>query len=159
MIGVPKKTAMSHQIDVVLVNDDALEAPSLSQFISFLKPLAEHLQVNKELCIKVVDQAESCYLNSRFRGKDKATNVLSFASELPEFVDSNHLGDLAICSDVVVQEALDQNKKVIDHWAHLTIHGCLHLLGYDHIDDDEALVMEALEVALLSKLSIGNPYR
>lgn len=149
---------MSHQIDVILVNEGDISAPSFDEFASWLKPLAERFQFEKELCIKIVDAEESQYLNRTYRGKDKPTNVLSFPSEIPEFVESPHLGDLAICATVVVNEASEQNKSISAHWAHLTIHGCLHLLGFDHIEDDEAEAMESLEVALLSQLNIANPY-
>ncbi|MCB1605300.1 MAG: rRNA maturation RNase YbeY, partial [Xanthomonadales bacterium] len=86
------------------------------------------------------------------------TNVLSFPLELPECVESELIGDLAICADVVEKEALEQNKPLLNHWAHMTIHGCLHLLGYDHVDEQEAEEMESLEVKLLAKLNIPNPY-
>ena len=107
----------------------------------------------------VVDAAESQHLNLTYRGKDKPTNVLSFPADLPDFVESTHLGDLAICAEVVVHEAREQGKPVMNHWAHMTIHGCLHLLGYDHIKDDEAALMEDLEVKLLAALNIPDPYQ
>ncbi|MEE4244633.1 MAG: rRNA maturation RNase YbeY, partial [Kangiellaceae bacterium] len=96
--------------------------------------------------------------NSQYRQKDKPTNVLSFAADIPNYIESDLLGDLAICAVVVEQEALVQNKKLSDHWAHLTVHGCLHLLGYDHIEDSDAEKMEALEVTALRKLGIDDPY-
>ena len=149
---------MSYAIDVVLVNEGDLDSPSFSKLAAFLQPVADHLKLNKEICIKIVDAEESQYLNKVYRGKDKPTNVLSFPSEFPDFVESPLLGDLAICASVVVKEAQTQNKIENHHWAHMTLHGCLHLLGYDHIEDDEAEVMESLEVALLGLLGIANPY-
>ena len=149
---------MSYGIDVILVNEDDLSSPSFDEFATFLQPVANHLKLNKEICIKIVTKEESQFLNNTYRQKDKPTNVLSFPSEIPEFVESPLLGDLAICESVVKQEAQEQKKAVNDHWAHLTIHGCLHLLGYDHIEDDEAEAMESLEVEMLAKLGIASPY-
>ena len=102
---------------------------------------------------------ESQQLNHQYRQKDKPTNVLSFPFEVPEGIDINLLGDLIICADVVIKEAQEQNKKCDDHWAHLVIHGCLHLLGYDHIKENEATEMESIEIKLLSTLGIDNPYQ
>lgn len=152
------KQAMIHQIDVVLINEGEIPAPSFEQFATWLQPLADHLSIDKELCIKIVHREESQFLNNYYRDKNKPTNVLSFPSDLPEYIDSPHLGDLAICADVVEQEAQDQGKASEHHWAHMTIHGCLHLLGYDHIEADEAEVMEALEVELLAQLGMADPY-
>jgi probable rRNA maturation factor len=112
-----------------------------------------------ELTVRLVNTAESQQLNNDYRGKDKPTNVLSFPFEVPEGIDLNLLGDLVICADIVEQEALDQQKPLMSHWAHMIIHGCLHLLGYDHINEDDAIEMESLEVNLLSTLGIENPYQ
>ena len=150
--------SMSYGIDVILVNEDDLISPSFNEFAAFLQPVADHLKLNKEVCIKIVTNDESQFLNSTYRQKDKPTNVLSFPSEIPDFVDSPLLGDLAICVDVVEKEAENQKKTAKDHWAHLTIHGCLHLLGYDHIEDVEAEAMESLEIELLALLGITSPY-
>jgi probable rRNA maturation factor len=115
-----------------------------------------------EIAIRLVDEAESHALNLQYRGKDKATNVLSFESELPsEVLDAlkrEPLGDMVICVPVVLDEAQTQQKTATAHWAHLTIHGTLHLLGFDHIEDDEALEMESLEVLALQHLGYANPY-
>jgi probable rRNA maturation factor len=111
-----------------------------------------------ELAIRIVDADEGRALNRDYRGKDYATNVLSFPAELPPGVQLPLLGDLAICAPVVQREALEQGKREKDHWAHLTVHGVLHLLGYDHLADDEAETMEALERRILAGLSIANPY-
>lgn len=145
-------------ITLDLINEDNLSAPDSDKFGLWLNQVAKKLNMTGEICIKIIDTAESQNLNKTYRGKDKPTNVLSFPSDIPDFVESSHLGDLAICASIVEQEAQDQNKHVIDHWAHLTIHGCLHLLGYDHIEDTEADKMEALEIELLAELGIGNPY-
>jgi probable rRNA maturation factor len=111
-----------------------------------------------ELAIRIVDVDEGRALNHHYRGKDYATNVLSFPAELPPGIALPLIGDLAICAPVVLREAAEQAKLPRDHWAHLTIHGVLHLLGYDHIDDAEANVMEALETRILAGLGIADPY-
>ena len=111
-----------------------------------------------ELSIRIVDTAEGRALNRDYRGKDYATNVLSFEAELPSGVKLPLIGDLAICAPVVAREAAEQGKRERDHWAHLTVHGVLHLLGYDHIEDADAEVMEALETRVLADLGIADPY-
>lgn len=113
---------------------------------------------NIELTVRVVGRDESRELNRTFRGKDSETNVLSFPAEIPEGIDLPLLGDIVICAPLVAEEAAEQGKAVRDHWAHLTIHGLLHLMGYDHLDDDEAEEMESLEISLLESLGIDNPY-
>jgi probable rRNA maturation factor len=112
-----------------------------------------------ELAIRLVDSEEGRALNRDYRGKDYATNVLSFPADLPPELKLPLLGDLAICAPVVLREALEQGKRPRDHWAHMTVHGVLHLLGYDHIENGEAEAMEALETRILAGLSIADPYR
>jgi probable rRNA maturation factor len=111
-----------------------------------------------ELSIRIVDADEGRTLNRDYRGKDYATNVLSFPAELPSGAPLPLIGDLAICAPVVQREAAEQDKLAQAHWAHLTIHGVLHLLGYDHLDEAEADVMEALETRILAGLGIADPY-
>jgi probable rRNA maturation factor len=111
-----------------------------------------------ELAIRIVGTREGRRLNRDYRGKDYATNVLSFPVELPPGMSLPTIGDLAICAPVVVREATEQGKIANHHWAHMTVHGVLHLLGYDHIDDTEAEAMEALETRILAKLGIDDPY-
>lgn len=111
-----------------------------------------------ELTIRFVDAEEGRTLNRDYRGKDYATNVLSFPVELPPGVKLPLIGDLVICAPVVAREAKEQGKPARNHWAHMTVHGVLHLLGYDHIDDDEAEAMEALETRILAGLGIDDPY-
>jgi probable rRNA maturation factor len=108
--------------------------------------------------IRLVDAAEGRELNRRYRHKDYATNVLSFPADLPPGVKLPLLGDLVICAPVVAREAAEQGKAVRDHYAHLTIHGVLHLLGYDHETSAEAERMEALERRVLARLGIADPY-
>mgnify|MGYP006395296383 FL=1 len=112
-----------------------------------------------ELTIRFVERDESQQLNRDYRGKDKPTNVLSFPFETPPGIELPLLGDLVICHDIVVREAQEQHKSTQAHYAHLVIHGCLHLLGHDHIDDQEAEQMEALERTLLTQFDITDPYR
>lgn len=106
-----------------------------------------------EITLRLVDAAESQTLNRDFRGKDKPTNVLSFPMGEPDY-----LGDIVICAPVVAAEAVEQGKPARAHWAHMVVHGVLHLLGHDHIADDEAEKMEALERKLLSRLGFPDPY-
>ncbi|SDU18403.1 rRNA maturation RNase YbeY [Halopseudomonas salegens] len=118
--------------------------------------LREH--PGSELTIRLVDADESRALNHAYRGKDAPTNVLSFPAELPPELEIPLLGDLVICVPVVDREAGEQGKTAEQHWAHMVIHGCLHLLGHDHTDDVEADLMESLERQLLSELGIPDPY-
>lgn len=110
-----------------------------------------------ELCIRLVDAAESETLNATWRDKHAPTNVLSFTAEI---VAGQYapLGDLVLCWPVIEREALEQGKAVPDHCAHLVVHGMLHLLGFDHLIDSEAEAMEAMEATVLNELGIGDPY-
>ena len=112
-----------------------------------------------EVCVRLVDVAEMSTLNLSYRGKTGPTNVLSFPADLPAGLDLPLLGDIIICAPVVRTEAAAQGKQLAAHWAHMSVHGTLHLLGYDHIDEDEAIVMEALESAILASLGYPCPYR
>lgn len=111
-----------------------------------------------ELTIRVVERDEIQTLNQTYRHKNQATNVLSFPFESPEPLSLPLLGDLVICHDVVVCEAKEQDKTIQAHWAHMVVHGVLHLKGYDHLEEQEAEQMEALEIKILRKLSFASPY-
>ncbi|EEQ12819.1 metalloprotease [Yersinia frederiksenii ATCC 33641] len=111
-----------------------------------------------EVTIRLVDEAESHELNLTYRGKDKSTNVLSFPFEAPPEIELPLLGDLIICRQVVEQEAVEQDKALLAHWAHMVVHGSLHLLGYDHIVDDEAEEMESIETEIMQNLGYPDPY-
>lgn len=111
-----------------------------------------------ELTLRIVDIDESQQLNASYRAKDKPTNVLSFPFEHLDDIPLDLLGDLVICAPIVSAEAKTQEKTEHAHWAHMVIHGTLHLLGFDHIEPDEAETMEALEVHILQSLGFANPY-
>ncbi|HEX7966528.1 MAG TPA: rRNA maturation RNase YbeY [Gammaproteobacteria bacterium] len=111
-----------------------------------------------QLSIRVVGEAESAEFNGRYRHKAGPTNVLSFPAELPPGVPVAALGDLVICAPVVAREAAAQGKAAEAHWAHMVVHGCLHLLGYDHVDERQAAEMEPLETAILAGLGYPDPY-
>jgi len=111
-----------------------------------------------ELAVRLVDEPEGRELNATYRGRDYATNVLSFPADLPAGVDLPVLGDLVICAPVVEREAAEQGKALDAHWAHMIVHGVLHLLGYDHIEDDQAEVMETEEREILAGLGYPDPY-
>jgi len=145
-------------IDVDVQNATSFETlPDDAQFSLWVETaLREHLVA--ELTLRLVDRDESQELNSRYRGKDKPTNVLSFPAELPPGLDIPLLGDIVICAPLVGEESEAQHKSSQAHWAHLVIHGVLHLLGHDHQDEQEAAEMEAIEVELLASLGYGNPY-
>ncbi|WP_374296995.1 rRNA maturation RNase YbeY [Acinetobacter sp.] len=141
----------------LILNEDALA--------QIIDTALAHLDMDEltEIGIACVDLAESHELNMQYRGKDKPTNVLSFPSDIPEeileMLDARPLGDLVICIPVVLQEAQEQQKSPINHFTHLLIHGVLHLLGYDHeLGEVEAEEMESLEIEILAKLGITNPY-
>jgi probable rRNA maturation factor len=111
-----------------------------------------------EVSVRITDADEIKALNRQYRGKDYATNVLSFPADLPPELKLSHLGDIVICAEVVEREAREQEKPSEAHWAHMVVHGTLHLLGYDHIDDADAEIMEALEIDILRELNFANPY-
>lgn len=119
--------------------------------------IGEHRE-QAEVSVRIVDDPESQSLNHQYRGKDKPTNVLSFPSDLPPELALPLLGDLVVCAPVVEREACEQGKTLEAHWAHMLTHGTLHLLGYDHIDDTDAEVMENLETQILTAQDYPAPY-
>ena len=154
-------TELELQLDVQLAVEHEIDLPSedqLAQWASAALTLrTEHEE--PELTIRIVDEAESQELNSEYRGKDKSTNVLSFPFEAPAHVPIPLLGDLIVCKQVVEREAIEQDKTLTAHWAHMIVHGCLHLLGYDHIEDEEAEEMEGIEKVVMKDLGFEDPYK
>lgn len=151
---------MSITLDLQLACADSSGLPAEAQFQQWLDTAILPFQQEAEVTIRIVDEAESNDLNLTYRGKDKPTNVLSFPFECPPGVeDFPLLGDLIICRQVVEQEASEQQKTLESHWAHMVIHGSLHLLGYDHIEDAEAEEMEALEKEFMHTLNFPDPYK
>ena len=138
------------------------DIPSSEELSSWFNTTATFIkdEIPDECSINValIDQSYSQHLNSQFRKKDKPTNVLSFPNHIIPGELSDSLGDLAICPDIVNQEAIDQNKPQSSHWAHMCIHGMLHLIGYDHETESDAKNMEQLEIAILSSVGYDNPY-
>lgn len=133
--------------------------PDETYFEQWVRAALSHQeQAAAEVSIRLVDRPESQELNLQYRGKDKPTNVLSFPAPSYPGMPNTHLGDLIICVPVVQDEARQQQKTLSAHFAHMTIHGILHLLGYDHLTDEQAKQMENLEISLLETLGFGNPY-
>ena len=112
-----------------------------------------------EAALVIVDEAVMQTLNRDYRQADKTTNVLSFAANIGELDGVTHLGDIIACAPVISTEAQQQSKSIAAHWAHMLIHGMLHLQNYDHDNDDDANVMENIEIELLAKIGISNPYK
>lgn len=133
------------------------EIPAESAMGLWIQAAAPEI-MNKEVVVRVVDEAESAELNIFYRGKHGPTNVLSFPFEAPPGAEDELLGDLLICAPVVAKEAMEQEKTLEAHWAHILVHGILHLQGYDHLIDEEAEVMEAKEIEILAGLGFPNPY-
>ena len=148
---------MSIVLDLQLASN-AVSIPSEAKFQQWLEAAVLPFQADAEVTIRVVDSSESQQLNNQYRAKDKPTNVLSFPFQCPPGIELPLLGDLVICAAVVAEEAAEQGKALEAHWAHMVIHGCLHLLGFDHINDDDAAQMEAEEIQILQQLGIANPY-
>lgn len=150
---------MEHYLDLQIATTYT-PLPDEADFITWFELALKELLATQayELTIRLVDDEESQRLNHTYRNKDQPTNVLSFPVDPALPLEIPLLGDLVICAPLVEKEAKAQNKSLKDHWAHLVIHGILHLWGYDHITDEDAEVMESLEIKLLSQLGIANPY-
>ncbi|TBU90090.1 rRNA maturation RNase YbeY [Stutzerimonas kirkiae] len=146
-------------MELDLQNASTGHVPAASDFQAWCTLALRQRSADSELTIRLVDEEEGRELNNNWRHKDYATNVLSFPAEVPdEYLDIPLLGDMVICVPVVEREAAEHGKVLAAHWAHLVIHGCLHLLGYDHIEEDEAEEMENLERQLLAELGHPDPY-
>lgn len=145
-------------LDLQLACDETHGLPAEADFQRWLQGVLFLFRDQVEVTIRIVDESESHELNMTYRGKDRPTNVLSFPFEAPLEVTLPLLGDLVICRQVVEREAHEQEKMLESHWAHMVVHSSLHLLGYDHILDKEALEMESLETEIMKKLGYLNPY-
>ncbi|MDF0533850.1 rRNA maturation RNase YbeY [Shewanella yunxiaonensis] len=141
------------------VASESNQLPAEADFLRWATTALDGRLDEAEMTIRLVDEAESHQLNLDYRGKDKPTNVLSFPFEAPPGIELPLIGDLVICAPVVENEAQEQHKPLEAHWAHMVVHGCLHLLGYDHIDDAEAEEMEAIETELIESLGFSDPYK
>ena len=149
-----------NQLDIQRIVEDGWQ-PDEQDLQAWVDAALSDFGQDTEIVVRIVDEQEIAELNAYYRHKQGPTNILSFPFEMPEGIDGielNLLGDLVICAAIVEKEAREQGKQLAHHWAHIVVHGVLHLLGYDHIDDDEAELMESREIAILKKLSINNPY-
>ena len=145
-------------IDLQIACEQETGLPTVKQIEQWATAAVQPQSDEVEMTVRIVDEAESHELNLNYRGKDRPTNVLSFPFECPDEVELPLLGDLVICRQVVEREAQEQDKPVMAHWAHMVVHGSLHLLGYDHIEDDEAEEMESLETQIMTGLGFADPY-
>ncbi|QEH08310.1 rRNA maturation RNase YbeY [Histophilus somni] len=145
-------------IDLQIASEDATNLPSVEQIQLWANAAIRAENLQPEMTVRIVDEEESHHLNLTYRGKDKPTNVLSFPFECPDEIELPLIGDLVICRQVVEREATEQEKPLMAHWAHMIVHGSLHLLGYDHIEDDEAEEMERLETEIMLSLGFTDPY-
>lgn len=148
---------MTLEVDVQIACDED-DLPCRADIRTWARAAVGNLRENAELAIRIVDEAESARLNSSYRNKDGATNVLSFPVDPPAGVDIPLLGDIVICARVVRREANEQSKSVSSHWAHMVVHGALHLLGFNHEQEREAQEMEAMETRILARIGFDNPY-
>lgn len=139
---IPTPSHFQHWVDITLNTVSQIHSPSMNN-----------------VTIRIVHAEESAELNQNFRHKPNPTNVLAFPEQTIPGIQTDSLGDIAICYEVVIAEASTHHVKPMDHFAHLTIHGLLHLLGYDHLEPSDATIMEGLEIKILSQLNIANPYQ
>jgi len=153
---------MELYVDLQLASENQQALPDLVEIEKWISATiiagSDKIRDDAELTVRIVDIEESQQLNHQYREKDKPTNVLSFPFQNPPGITLPLLGDLVVCKQVVEKEAIEQQKTLTSHWAHMLIHGTLHLLGYDHIDDDEAATMESIETKLMIELGYSDPY-
>ena len=148
---------MNLQVDVQCATSEPVpDEDDIRSWIS--AALSGQRKTDTEVSLRLVDIDEMTALNESYRGKNGPTNVLSFPSDLPDELAIALVGDIVICAPVVRAEARQQGKPLRAHWAHMTVHGTLHLLGYDHVEEDEAQTMEGLETAILASLNFPCPY-
>ena len=145
-------------VDLQIATENIEGLPIEEQIVQWATAAVQPEGDEVEMTVRIVDEAESRELNLTYRGKDRPTNVLSFPFECPDEVELPLLGDLVICRQVVEREAVEQEKPLMAHWAHMVVHGSLHLLGYDHVEDNEAEEMESLETQIMQGLGFDDPY-
>lgn len=145
-------------LDLQIASRSSTDLPKESDFQRWLNAVLPSYRTESEVTVRIVDEIESQQLNKTYRGKNKPTNVLSFPFEAPTGIKLPLLGDLVICHQVVEQEAVEQQKMLLAHWAHIVIHGSLHLLGYDHIEEAAAIEMESLESEIMLAFGYADPY-
>ena len=145
-------------VDLQIATENIDGLPTEEQIVQWATAAVQPEGDEVEMTVRIVDEAESHELNLTYRGKDRPTNVLSFPFECPDEVELPLLGELVICRQVVEREAAEQEKPLMSHWAHMVVHGSLHLLGYDHIEDNEAEEMESLETQIMQGLGFDDPY-
>ena len=148
---------MPFAVDVQYIFRDG-ETPNRKKIYKWAKTTLSIFRDTAEVTIRVVDENESTDLNSRWRNINSPTNVLSFAAGRTGIIETNMLGDIVICAPVVRREAEEQNKSYEAHWAHMVVHGLLHLLGFDHVDEQDTVKMESMEIRILDNLGYNNPY-
>lgn len=153
---------MEVYVDLQLACENEQDLPSVTELEQWVSATinagCDKQRDEAELTVRIVESEESQQLNHQYRHKNKPTNVLSFPFQNPPGITLPLLGDLIICKEVVEKEAIEQQKPLLAHWAHMLIHGTLHLLGYDHIDEDEAETMESIETKLMIELGYSDPY-
>lgn len=152
--GSRAETDVTATVDIQNVSEDP--CPGSEQFIRWVTAALEGSRA--EVSLRIVDEEEMAELNQRFRHRQGTTNVLSFPFEAPAGTTNDFLGDIVMCAPVVRSEALEQGKSEEAHWAHMTVHGVLHLRGYDHLTAEEAEEMETLERRILSAMGYQDPY-
>lgn len=150
---------MKHAIEIQQAQSKAIPV-SEQQIEQWANDALSQVNEAVELCIRIVDKDEIHELNHQYRQMDKPTNVLSFPADM-DLLPSGHrlLGDIILCADVLEEEAARWQIPLENHWAHIVVHGVLHLQGYDHIEDDEALIMQELEANILTEMGYPNPYK
>lgn len=146
------------ELDLQQAVDSSAGIPARGLFEQWVGQVLAGRRERAELTIRLVDEPEMAALNETYRGKKGTTNVLSFPVEFPPGIELPLLGDIVICAAVVAREAREQSKPLEAHWAHMVVHGCLHLLGFDHMVEHEAEEMEDLERELLTELGYNDPY-
>ena len=138
--------------------DEKLSHPDIEQMCAWVQATLDKAGKSGDISLCVVDEDQMAELNSRYRGKSGATNVLSFPAELPANLPLELLGDILLCAPVIEREADEQGKSADAHWAHMLVHGTLHLLGYNHEQDEDAAQMEQREMEILAEFGFANPY-